>query len=242
MGRWPARQAKRTAQSDADVYAMKHICRFHRFTTFSRPFRTDLINRLQGVCKSCVTLDANFMPTTTWTCTKCKRSTVFLFGDSHANFNFKGLKYPNRNLHTNSVTMHRVGRDGKKFIDFSKKGIKKGDIVIYQFGEVDCRAHVGKQLVLGRDLETIIRELADPYISSIVENAKAYSNLKLIVCSVPPPVPHTEESLLEDHKKTNPFPVVHSNEERVLYTKTLNTRLKEKCLENNIQFFDYYSH
>jgi hypothetical protein len=167
---------------------------------------------------------------------------IFLFGDSHANFNFKGLKYPNRNLHTNSVTMHRVGRDGKKFIDFSKKGIKNGDIVIYQFGEVDCRAHVGKQLVLGRDLETIIRELADPYISSIVENAKAYSNLKLIVCSVPPPVPHTEESLLEDHKKTNPFPVVHSNEERVLYTKTLNTRLKEKCLENNIQFFDYYSH
>lgn len=97
-------------------------------------------------------------------------------------------------------------------------------------------------MALGRELESIIRELGDPYIASIVENAKAYSNLKLIVCSVPPPVPHTEESLLEDHKKTNPFPVVHSNEERVLYTKTLNTRLKEKCLENNIQFFDYYSH
>lgn len=51
---------------------------------------------------------------------------IFLFGDSHANFNFKGLKYPNRNLHTNSVTMHRVGRDGKSLLIFRKKVSKTG--------------------------------------------------------------------------------------------------------------------
>lgn len=165
---------------------------------------------------------------------------IFLFGDSHANFNFKGLTYPHRNLHTNSVTMHRVGRDRKKFIDFSKRGIKNGDIVIYQFGEVDCRAHVGKQLALCRELESIIRELGDPYIASIVENAKSYSELKMIVCCVPPPMQHNENTA--PGKQKSPYPIVDSDEARVLYTKTLNTYLQEKCIENSIHFFDYYNH
>ena len=50
------------------------------------------------------------------------------------------------------------------FINFRSYGIKDNDIVIYQFGEVDCRCHIGKQLLLNRSLNEITLELINNYI------------------------------------------------------------------------------
>ena len=100
---------------------------------------------------------------------------LFLFGDSHCNYNFKGLTVPHKNLYRNSITMHRVGRDHINFINWRMIGISDNDTVIYQFGEVDCRNHVGKQILIGRDLQNIIMELIDNYIKSIMINKSMYS-------------------------------------------------------------------
>ncbi|MFM9437537.1 hypothetical protein ACFDR9_004627 [Janthinobacterium sp. CG_23.3] len=35
---------------------------------------------------------------------------IYVFGDSHANFNFANLAIENVNYYRNSLTMHRVGR------------------------------------------------------------------------------------------------------------------------------------
>jgi hypothetical protein len=70
---------------------------------------------------------------------------IHIFGDSHANNNFNNIKYNNIcNHYQNSITMHRVGRDNINFINFINYNINNNDIVIYQFGEVDCRCHIGR--------------------------------------------------------------------------------------------------
>ena len=37
---------------------------------------------------------------------------IYIFGDSHAESNFNGLKTTNNIFSTHSITMHRIGRDG----------------------------------------------------------------------------------------------------------------------------------
>ena len=110
---------------------------------------------------------------------------IHIFGDSHANFNFSNSKYTNiLNHYQNSITMNRVGRDNLNFINFINYNIKNNDIIIYQFGEVDCRCHIARQLLLGRVLDDIINELVTNYINSIKLNT---NKLKPIAANVNAP-------------------------------------------------------
>ncbi len=166
---------------------------------------------------------------------------IHIFGDSHANNNFKNLKYNNvLNHYLNSITMHRVGRDKLNFINFKSYGINDNDIIIYQIGEVDCRCHIGKQLLLQRDFETIINELVNNFIDSIKENLNNYNNLKIIICCIPPPM---NQQYFENiyGPITHEFPFIGTNLERIEYTKKVNNLLKTKCLENSFYFLDYYN-
>lgn len=89
--------------------------------------------------------------------------TIYVFGDSHASFCFREretivendfLTYFHEPSHTQypihitsfiGVTMHRVGRDSLSFLNIKQRGVKNGDVVVYVFGEVDVRCHIGKQ-------------------------------------------------------------------------------------------------
>ncbi len=166
---------------------------------------------------------------------------IHIFGDSHANFNFSKIKYSNvKNNYKNSITMHRVGRDKKKFINFNSYSINDNDIIIYQFGEVDCRCHIGKQLLLNRNLEEVINELVINYIDSIKINMDGYNNLKIIICNVPPTM---NQQYFENiyGPITHEFPFIGTNLERANYTIKVNEMLKNKCEENNFIFLDYYN-
>lgn len=166
---------------------------------------------------------------------------IHVFGDSHGNFNFKGLTRPNQNYHINSTTMHKVGRDRLNYIDFNNYNIKNGDTIIYQVGEVDCRCHIGKQLKLGRKLNEIITTLSDNFIKSIEINADRYNDLKVIVACVPPPTKREDVERIHG-PITHKYPFVDSDDERVNYTKLLNINLKKLCDDNNYIFLDYYSY
>jgi hypothetical protein len=165
---------------------------------------------------------------------------IYIFGDSHANFNFRNLKYTNCNKYENSITLHRIGRDKLNIIDFKTHNIKDNDVVVYQFGEVDCRCHIGRQILLNRDLNEIITELVDNYIDSIKINMHNYNNVKIIICSIPP----TMDRVYYESKYgpiTHEFPFIGTNEERIYYTNLMNQYLKESCANNQYIFFDYHN-
>jgi hypothetical protein len=166
---------------------------------------------------------------------------IHIFGDSHANTNFTNLKYNNiLNHYQNSITMHRVGRDKLNFINFINYNINNNDIIIYQFGEVDCRCHIARQLLLQREFEEIINELVNNYIDSIKLNKQKFNNLKIIISCIPPPI--NKEYYENIHGPvTHEFPFLGSNYDRCEYTKRVNNLLKTKCLENSFYFLDYYN-
>ena len=111
------------------------------------------------------------------------------------------------------------------------------DIIIYQFGEVDCRCHIGKQLLLNRDLNDIIEDLISKYIDSININLKQFSNssIKIIICSIPPTM--DKEFYEKLHGPiTHEFPFVGDNIQRSIYTKLMNNTLKKYCNLNNFYY------
>ena len=195
------------------------------------------------------------------------KRTIHIFGDSHAKFNFSKIQinHPVQNHYKNSITLHRVGRDASNFIDFRKYKITPTDIIVYQFGEVDCRCHIHKQLETGRRLSEIVENLVTPYLDSIQKNLlemktplepvrysksrfsmqfiqpALYSNSNIdpvvIVCCIPPPM-NNENTIVSDF---GVFPFRGSNSDRAMYTETMNAALQQGCIARGILFFDYYA-
>lgn len=166
---------------------------------------------------------------------------IHIFGDSHAMYNFSNLDFFHINNYQLCTTMHKVGRDKINFINYNNYEIIENDIIVYQFGEIDCRCHIGKQLLLNRELDEIIETLTTNYINSISENKKQFHKLYIIICCVPPPTDKYYYEKINGEMPDNfPLPFIGTNEERVIYTKKINTILKQKCLENDLLFFDYY--
>lgn len=160
---------------------------------------------------------------------------IYIFGDSHANYNFKNIQIPNINGYVNSITMHRIGRDQLNCINFKNSNISQNDIVIYQVGEVDCRCHIGKQILLDRKLDEIVETLTQQFIVSILVNLKQYQppehEPKIIVCCVPPPINNVY--FTEKHGViTHNYPIIGEDNDRIQYTTLVNSYLKEKCVQN----------
>jgi hypothetical protein len=163
---------------------------------------------------------------------------LYIFGDSHALFSFKGLAIPHQNRHQISITMHRIGRD-KLIINYSPDIDLPDNTIVICYGEVDCRCHVGKQILFGRNEDEVIQELVSSYFRTISQISKA----QIIIVGVIPPVSQ------EEHEKihgpiTHEFPFVGTNEDRIRYTQKVNEKLKEFSLKNNYKYFnpyDYYT-
>lgn len=131
-----------------------------------------------------------------------------------------------------SITMHRVGRDGLNIVNLPMLGVQNNDAVIYCFGEIDVRCHIGKQRdVYHRDLDEIIDTLATKYIETILTNEFFYDQITSIVYSVTPPT----DGHFNEH-----YPFWGPLEDRVEISKKLNQRLKELCEESDILFLDVY--
>ncbi len=169
---------------------------------------------------------------------------VHIFGDSHARFCFSGM--PNASNHAiNSITMHRVGRDGLKIVNCKASGARDGDIAFFIFGEVDCRCHIERQVAMGRVYENVLSELIDSYFHTLALNSSQFRNLHIVIVSIVPPVRHSDyhganPPLQSDH----PFPFVGSDERRVQITRDVNSALAERAKAVGYQFlniYDFYS-
>jgi len=163
---------------------------------------------------------------------------IYISKDSHGDHSYKNLENV-INLHQISITMHRVGRDGLAFINFLNHNIQPDSTVIFQYGEVDCRCHIYRQIQIGRQEDEIMETLISNYERTILENIKLVPT-KIIIGCIPPPVSlqiHEQQHgpLGEDH----PFPILGTDEIRVHYTNKMNALLKNMCVKNNWKFLDY---
>lgn len=175
--------------------------------------------------------------------------TIHVFGDSHASFCFrsistlavlpvsigsKNLVLPLEIYWLGPITMHRVGRDGLSFLDLRNYFIQEKDVVVFVFGEIDVRCHIGKQRdTKNRDLAEIIETLATNYINTILQNQKLFSSLTCIVCSVTPPI--------DGYGRNNPeYPFYGQLSDRVAITCELNKKIQQLCQKHNLLFLDFY--
>lgn len=163
---------------------------------------------------------------------------IFIFGDSHAEFNFKGINNV-INLRQYSITMHRIGRDNT-IINFNKNMNNNDNIFIICYGEVDARCHIKRQIDLGRDEDDIINKLITDYINTIKNNIISYKYI--IICGVNPPI-DVEYYNNKYGEITHEYPILGTNEQRSRWTNKMNKILLDKCNENGFIFFyinDYY--
>lgn len=163
---------------------------------------------------------------------------IHIYGDSHARFNYSGIKLPVENHSANSITMHRIGRD-KCIVGFSPSHISHDNIFVFQYGEVDCRCHVARQKIAGREVSEVCDTLVKEYIESIVSNITSYKAI-IISAVVPPTARYDYESV--HGPITHTFPFIGTDEERVSYTNMINEELKAQCDAHGFLFFDPYNH
>lgn len=155
---------------------------------------------------------------------------VHVIGDSHSH---EFDKIPGCVVHwVGPVTMHRVGRDGLFSLNIANMGIQDGEAVVFAFGEIDVRCHIGKQRDLHmRSVEETINTLVHTYLYRILELRAFYPHLICIVYSVTPPT---------DRNFVDTYPCYGFLEDRVCITRLLNAKLAEVCQQQGLCFLDVY--
>jgi hypothetical protein len=164
---------------------------------------------------------------------------IYIYGDSHAGINFKNLKLDYTDLHYSSITMFRIGRDNI-IINFNKDMLQNNDIIILSYGEIDCRCHIYKQIILGRNEDDIINELVVNYFNTIKNNILDI-DAKIIIVGVIPPTKKNDYERING-PVLHEFPFLGSDEDRVRYTKKINKLLEEFSIINNYYYFNPYSY
>jgi hypothetical protein len=157
---------------------------------------------------------------------------IYIYGDSHARNSFKNLAMIHECREENSVTMHRVGRD--KAVPNWKESTSD-DTSVFVYGEVDCRAHVGKQIDLGRRESDVIDILVGEYMDTLCKVVKA--GRVVVVAIIPPTTNHEYLAEVVD----GGFPFVSSDADRVRYTQRINIELEAACARNHFTFFNPYA-
>lgn len=164
---------------------------------------------------------------------------IHIYGDSHASRSFKNLKFNHLNYSQSSITMFRIGRDNI-IINFNKDFIQNDDILVFSYGEIDCRCHIQKQINLGNNEDDIIFNLVNNYFKTIKNNIIDKNVLIIIVAVIPPTIQYEHEIL--HGPITHEYPFVGTDEDRVRYTNKINKLLEEMSNYNNYIFFNPYSY
>lgn len=164
--------------------------------------------------------------------------TIHTFGDSHASNTISGWKMCDNVVshHINSTLCFSFGRDKLKRCNISKYNLQDGDIVIFCFGEIDCRCHVFKHIKKNVTYQEIIDDIVCKYIDAIKINIQN-CGAKLKEICIYNVVPAVQKHNTPECKSV---PYLGSDEERKSYVLYFNKRLKEECDLNNWIFFDIY--
>ncbi len=165
---------------------------------------------------------------------------LYFYGDSHANFSFKGLNIQHINRYEPSITMFRIGRDNI-IINYDHTVHDNNSVISIGYGEVDCRCHIQRQINLGHSEDNVINSLVNNYFKTISNNINR--NKAVIIIGIVPPVNQAEYEALNG-PITHEFPIVGSDENRVRFTNKMNNKIKTLCQDHGYIYFnpyDYYT-
>ena len=106
---------------------------------------------------------------------------------------------------------------------------KEKDYILFVYGEIDTRMHVGKQQELGKDPVTIVKEISNRYFNFI----EKYKNegYEVLVWCVPP-------SGISDNKA---HPLYNSPAKRNVISKLMNEEFGDRCKTLNIPFVNIWN-
>jgi hypothetical protein len=163
---------------------------------------------------------------------------IFVYGDSHAHYSFKGLPLAYEDRHQVSITMFRVGRD-RQIIHYNPSEHDEFSVSFISYGEVDCRCHIHRQILAGREEDDVIRELSTAYVSTLA--SVLTTGMAVIVLAIIPPTRREEYESLNG-PICHEFPFVGTDEERVRYTRKMNAEVERLCRPHSrIWFLSPYS-
>lgn len=150
---------------------------------------------------------------------------IYPVGDSHAWHCW--LKIPTASTYTvGPMTLYHFGSQ-KPIVT---EAIPLDKIVVFCWGEIDCRCHVNKHL----PAIPCIDELVANYREAIKANIVGRDPSKIWVYNVVPPA--------KDHPLDNPgFPFLGTGEERRSYALYMNNRIRTMCAEEGWKFVDLYA-
>jgi hypothetical protein len=160
--------------------------------------------------------------------------TIHTFGDSHCRAGWNNIK----NLYASTfgpMLCYTFATNGINISNLKDLNlIQEGDIVIFCFGEIDCRCHIHKYISDNISYTHVIDYIVDTYIKQIKLTVEPFTNIKTCVYNIVPPV--EKDSIIQ----SNDFPCLGTDDERQKYVLYFNKKLKEKCSEYNYIFFDVY--
>ena len=164
---------------------------------------------------------------------------IYIYGDSHAFYNFKNLKLNYKDCHCPSITMFRIGRDNN-IINFDKDVITcEDDFIVLSYGEIDCRCHIQRQIDKGRNEDDVIHEIVYNYFLTIRNNI--VKKCKIIIVGVIPPTKQCDYEILNG-PILHEFPFLGKDDDRVRYTNKINKEIEEMAKNNNYIYFNPYSY
>jgi hypothetical protein len=158
---------------------------------------------------------------------------IHTFGDSHARFGFN----QNKLIYTHdigAILCYSFGRDKLNRLNIINFNVKENDIVIFCFGEIDCRCHIHKYITNDISYTQIIDEIINNYFIAINLNVKQYNKLHVCVYNIVPPI---EKYNTVEFKK---YPFLGTDLDRQKYVLYFNKKLKEKCIQHKYIFIDIY--
>ena len=161
--------------------------------------------------------------------------TIYTVGDSHA---CAGWGSATQYIWLGPKLCYSFGRDALKTFDIRTYcNIQNGDVIIFCFGEIDCRCHIHKYVNSTKSYQSIIDDIVEKYFDAIALNISIspVSFKNVCVYNVVPPV-HTYNT----HESIE-YPYLGTDQDRKKYVSYFNKKLKEKCSQNNYIFFDIYN-
>ena len=159
---------------------------------------------------------------------------IHTIGDSHCWSPW--VQVPNTICHNIANCLaYSVGRDGLNRLNIkSYDVIQPNDIVVFCFGEIDCRCQINRFVTKTKTYENIISDIVAKYIEVVKMNLNNVNkNLTVGIYNVVPP-----QKL--SYPENPEFPFRGSPLERLNYVKTFNSELKKYCDSEGFTFVDIY--
>lgn len=176
---------------------------------------------------------------------------IYIFGDSHAQYNFTNQRVwqedynfishttklkVNFKIHSFSgKSMYHLGLEGLNFLNITNYGVRANDIVLFNFGDMDCRMHILKQCERqNKSIDDIITLLVDKYFALILLNQQ---QVKGAVCAVMSVIPPCQPCSGDPVNIPGCYGTI---EKRIQVTRAMNLKLAQMCAKSGLLFVDTY--